>query len=391
MDPDLSRGGRQRLHGRRRLRLGRGGWLATAAGLLLILAVGGWQAYATWWTTRSDHVGSALVHRERALVSAASHPTTSLAGTHHPTVVCTPGKAPRAGNAIGDLRGLLEIPALGLVAPVEQGTGDPQLAVAVGHDPYSVWPGTKGTAVFLAHDVSYFANINQLKNGSAVRFVTPCTTYDFVVDSQRVVVSGTAVFNSPGPTLLMGTCWPTNALWYTPDRLLVTAHETKVQSNVASSKTASTATSHLSVPAPPALVAQGLSLSDNSILIGTMTIAGHPAPAWVQSPAPMNVEASALEAYFGSLHALAQGHLDWWKDLAPGLAPPAPLVSAQITTYESRLTVTLRANQSSPTSVEMSASVQITGGSHPGSYVMTVGETIKGSTLTVSSWRLAPA
>jgi LPXTG-site transpeptidase (sortase) family protein len=370
----------------------RRGWTATIAGLLLLLAVGGWQAYATWWTTRSERVGSALVRHERTLISAAQHPSTTVAGTQPPpTVACTPGRSLPAGNAQGALAGLLEIPALGLVAPVEQGTADPQLAVAVGHDPYSVWPGKTGTAVFLAHDVSYFAHINELKNGSAVRFVTPCTTYDFVVDSQRVVVSGTPVYNSSGPTLLMGTCWPTDALWYTPDRLLVTARETRVQSNVSSPKPGTTTAGSLKVPAPPALVAQGLSLSSNSILLGTMSIAGHPSPAWVQSPAPMNVEASALEAYFGGLHALVQDRVDWWKALAPGVTPPRQLVSTQIGTYETRLSVTVQAAGSSPTSVQLSASVQVTGGSAPGTYLMTVGETIKGSMLTISSWRLAPA
>ena len=45
-------------------------------------------------------------------------------------------------------------------APVEEGTDDQELNVAVGHDPQSVWPGVDGAAVFLAHDVSYFVHLN---------------------------------------------------------------------------------------------------------------------------------------------------------------------------------------------------------------------------------------
>jgi sortase (surface protein transpeptidase) len=48
----------------------------------------------------------------------------------------------------------LTIPALTLAAPVEEGTDDAELDVAVGHDPQSVWPGANGASVLLAHDVS---------------------------------------------------------------------------------------------------------------------------------------------------------------------------------------------------------------------------------------------
>ncbi|HAM01233.1 MAG TPA: hypothetical protein DCQ30_03250, partial [Acidimicrobiaceae bacterium] len=37
--------------------------------------------------------------------------------------------------------------------------------------------------------------------------------------------AGSPVYNTPGPTITLVTCWPTNALWFTPDRYLVTANE----------------------------------------------------------------------------------------------------------------------------------------------------------------------
>ncbi len=289
-------------------------------------------------------------------------------------------------------RGLLEIPTLGVVAPVLQGTGDGQLAVAVGHDPYSVWPGAKGTAVFLAHDVSYFAHIDKLSVGDQIQYVTPCTTYTYKVSGHRVVPQGSPVYATPGRTMLLGTCWPTDALWYTPYRLLVSATETSVVSNVhRDSVSTSGPPDLLKVPVPAALEAQGLTLSTNSILIGTMTAVGSPAKGWEQSPAPMDVEGAALKAYFAGVHSLAQDRPDWWHSVAPGATMPAALVGTQISQYLTRLDVAISVTGESPTSVQLSAEVSIAAGPDPGTYTMTVVESVSGSELTVSSWRLAPA
>ncbi len=47
--------------------------------------------------------------------------------------------------------------------------------MAVGHDPQSVWPGVDGAAVFLAHDVSYFVHLNELKAGDGSPTAPPAT------------------------------------------------------------------------------------------------------------------------------------------------------------------------------------------------------------------------
>src|SRR5207244_10867638 len=87
--------------------------------------------------------GAALIHRERqAIAAAAGH------GSH-----C------RAPADLGGPRGLLEAPALGLVAPVAEGISDAVLNDAVGHVPASAWPGRWGTSVFAAHDVTRVARI----------------------------------------------------------------------------------------------------------------------------------------------------------------------------------------------------------------------------------------
>ena len=139
----------------------------------------------------------------------------------------------RSGIVISNpVAGLLEAPKISLTAPVQQGTSDAVLNVAVGHDASSVWPGTDGTAVFNAHDVSYFLNIDHLSAGDRLVYQTACNEYDFVVQGHAVVTAGSPVYNTPGPSVTLVTCWPTNALWFTPDRYVVTAVEVGKRSMV---------------------------------------------------------------------------------------------------------------------------------------------------------------
>src|SRR5216684_483307 len=194
-------------------------WIPIISGLVLIGAVIGWQLNATLWTNHSHREGESLINQERAAINQQRASRASAQAAATPLGACT--SAPKTDGP----HGLLEVSRINLVAPVLEGTDDPQLNVAVGHDPNSVWPGSAGNAVLLAHDVSYFVNIDRLKPGDIVRYETACDVYSFRVQSFVVVKAGAPVYNTPGPTLTLVTCWPTNALWFTPDRYLVTAIE----------------------------------------------------------------------------------------------------------------------------------------------------------------------
>ena len=85
------------------------------------------------------------------------------------------------GSARASSRASSPFPRSTSSAPVEEGTDDQELNVAVGHDPQSVWPGVDGAAVFLAHDVSYFVHLNQLKPGDVITYQTACNTVKFQV------------------------------------------------------------------------------------------------------------------------------------------------------------------------------------------------------------------
>ena len=414
----------------------RGVWssrVLIGTGLVLLLLAGGWQGYAWLWMHHSDQVGSALITRQQGRDRSAA--ATALPGCGHASssspatpATATRGTAGSGGGSVASaaqlpagsqgapgtsggatpnpVHGLLAIPNIGLVAPVEQGVGDPQLAVAVGHIPASVWPGATGTSILAAHDVSYFVHIDRLQTGDRVSFATPCTTYQFAVSGHQVVKQGSPVYNSPGPTLMLETCWPTDALWYTPDRLLVTATLTAAVptttqswartggiasgSAQASSGASVAGTSPPRVPAPGALVAQGLTLATNSIPMGTLAIKGTPTTTWTQSPGPLAVESSALQAFIGGLKAAEQQVSTWWAALAPGVTMPTVLGGARVSDWHQGLDVAIYAKGSSADGVILVSVITLVGGPSPGTYTQTVGAVITHGELTVRGWALAP-
>ena len=377
---------RQRRSAARRFRrLRRTPWIFIVAGVALVAGVGAWQLYATLWTHHSERVGRSLVHhflQDHALGAPVRSPASGSTKATASLAACT---TTSGGTPV---HGLLEIPALGVVAPVEQGTGDAVLGVAVGHDPYSVWPGTAGNAVLLAHDVSYFSTIDQLAHGDTIRYVTPCTTYVFQVFSHAIVTAGSPVYDTTAPTMTLVTCWPTDALWFTPDRYLVTATEVSKGPTSSARHVYLTAERSPAVPVPSTLASQGVTLATYSLPMGTFTLTGSPDRAWAQTTSPLLVDGSAVQAFIAGVRALTEDHLDWWHAIAPGVKPPSPLVGARNPGYLTATDVTEQASGSSAQSVTLTDTVSVTGGKHPGRYLMTVRTAIHGHSLTISSWTM---
>jgi len=365
-----------------------GRMVLTAVGVVLVwgaLALGG---YAFGWQSHKTRAQSVLLAGEHRAMQRTGSGTS---GRHAPCVVTAPDA--------GQLAGVLSVPAIHLTAPVEQGTGDAELSVAVGHDPSSVWPGQSGTSVLLAHDVSYFVHVDALRPGDQIVYRTACTTVRYTVSGHQVVQQGAPVPDSTAPSLVLDTCYPPNALFFTTQRYLVQA--TEIGASIATGGSDGTAgTTRLpgssaptayTVPAPPALLSQGLTLQQNEAPMGTMTLSGAPTPTWEQSPGPMDLEAAALEAYFGGVHATGQNRIDWWDAIAEnGVAPPAPLLGAQITGHDAPLDVTIRSAHGVATQVVLSTVVTLSGGAGPGTYDETVTLPVVGSTVRIGGWTLSP-
>jgi LPXTG-site transpeptidase (sortase) family protein len=287
----------------------------------------------------------------------------------------------------------LRIPALNLTAPVEEGTDDQELNVSVGHDPQSVWPGVPGAAVFLAHDVSYFVHLNELKPGDVITYQTACNTVKFAVSDQQIVAAGSDVSNTSGPSLVLDTCYPPNALFFTSKRLLIRATEVAAATkgtNLSPGKalTAGAGSLNYTVPAPSALVAQGLTLDQNEAPMGTMQLV-NASIGFAQSPGPLSLTAAALEAYFGGLHAGAQNQQAWWSAIAPGVVMPPQLAGATVVGHDAPLNVEIDSAKGVPTQVVLRTTVTLSGGSAPGEQAETVILPVHGAQITIGSWQFS--
>ncbi|HUC04599.1 MAG TPA: class D sortase [Acidimicrobiales bacterium] len=352
-------------------------WVVTGIGVVMVWAAIGFTSYAVAWQAHKDHAAQVLLqseHKAMAKIAKESHGAACIV----------------SGTKAGQLSGILSIPALNLTAPVEEGTDDAELNVAVGHDPQSVWPGVDGAAVFLAHDVSYFVHLNELQTGDLITYTTGCNTVKFQVSGTQVVAAGSPVSNTTGPSLVLDTCYPPNALFFTSKRFLVRANEvaaatkggnlTPGQAAVASNENV-----NYTSTAPTALQAQGLTLEQNEAPMGTMQLVNS-TQAFAQSPGPLNLEAAALEAYFGGLHSGAQKQMAWWAALAPGVAMPPQLDGGYISGHDSPLNVEIVSSGGSPSQVVLTTTVTISGGAAPGTYAETVTLPVHGTVVTIGAW-----
>ena len=360
-----------------------------ALGAALVWGALGAFGYIAGWESHAHRGGARLVETAQALDNRAAGDASNAHGAQGACVVSATGN--------GQLVGLLEIPAIHLTAPVEEGTTAAVLSVAVGHDPSSVWPGDAGTAAFLAHDVSYFVHLGELRAGDRVVYRTACGTETFEVTHRAVVSQGTAIPDPARPAIVLDTCYPSNALFFTTQRLLIFADEVRSTAPRAKGGTAAIGVPAADrvtyrVPAPAALVAQGLTLQQNSAPMGTLSLSGDTSPAWAQSPGPLALETAALEAYFGGLHAASERRNAWWADIAqPGLGPPGALQGATVAGADAPLDVDIVSSAGTPTSVVLSTEVTLSGGMAPGTYEETVTAVVHATTVTLGSWTLRAA
>jgi hypothetical protein len=137
-------------------------------------------------------------------------------------------------------------------------------------------------------------------------------------------------------------------------------------------------------------VAQNLSLTNNEMPLGTLDLAGTPAPSWQESAQPLQVESSVLELFFGALRSAEQRQAGWWNQLAPDVPYSAatPLYGASIVGSDGQVfpTITLRGER--VTGAILKAEPVINGGDAPGRYQVTMSATVRGGALLITSWQM---
>jgi sortase A len=269
-------------------------WWRIVAGLGLLAVAAVMVAWPLSWQHRSATAGRHEIEEVRHAIAA------------HQAQAQAPCTAPAWPQ-------ILEIPKIGLTAPVEDGTSDAVLDVAVGHDPATAPPGPAATSVLVAHDVSWFARLDELRPGDRIDVTDECgVTQRFAVTATRIARPGDPV----GPGLVLSTCWPLDALWWTARRFVVTAAwvgATQAVPPVLPSP------SVVSVPAPPSLVAAGDTMASWPLAVGTFAALGTP-------PSPEDdwrLLAAGERLWIGLERAFLEDRPDWWAALAPGVPPMA--------------------------------------------------------------------
>jgi hypothetical protein len=278
---------------------------------------------------------------------------------------------------------------------VVQGDGEAQLADAVGHVPTSVWPGQAGTPVLVAHDVTWFHELDRLEPGQEIEYVSGCRALTYVVQRSQVVTQGMPVANTPG-TLALVTCWPLDALWFTGQRFLVLAHEVGGSAGAPAVQVASDP----QVPAvavPPAL-ASVASLATNPTPLGTLTVGGTPSATFGESPGPLADAAAAQDLYFAAVRAGEAANGAEWSALAPSvpLEAAAPFDGASITGFPASLATVVDVAGNRLTKAVLGIEVTLDGArpgneARPGNWEVTVTEAVTAGKLVVVAWQMEPA
>lgn len=340
------------------------GILLAAGGLFMLLGIPFFYV-RSWW------IGQRLMQEATTSVSSRSP-------------IHSQGHWPK------DLMGVIQIPSLGLTAPILQGTQTAELNVAVGHLPTSVDPGNPGLSVLAGHDVTWFRHINRLKSGNSIVVRGRNYTYTFKVTHSAVVHVGTPVDNTKTASIVLEACYPLNALYLTPYRYLVWA--TLIKKSHATHQNAPQVppnTQYRPINIPRAVNAQGLTLATNYLPMGHLTILGNPSPSWKQSNAPLNAADATTTLFLAALHIAYAHNTTWWHQFAPAIpySTLGPLLSGQVTHYVSLVNETENVRGDTVESTQLQMVVDMGGGT-PGSYKITLGTTVRGAEIKMASFQL---
>lgn len=124
-----------------------------------------------------------------------------------------------------ELRGLIEIPRLGVSAPIATGDDEDTLARAVGHIPGTAYPGEPGNVGLAAHRDGYFRPLEDIKLNDEILIKTMEGTHRYRVLWKQVVepTEVPVLYPTDKPSLTLVTCYPFRYVGPAPQRLIVRA------------------------------------------------------------------------------------------------------------------------------------------------------------------------
>jgi sortase A len=129
--------------------------------------------------------------------------------------------------AEGEVIGEIQVPRLGLSVMVVQGDSSASLRHAVGHLAKSPLPGEWGNVALAGHRDTLFRPLRDIQIGDEIRFKTRESSFDYVVESIRVVAptSIQVLEATSGHDLTFITCFPFYYIGPAPKRFIVRARQ----------------------------------------------------------------------------------------------------------------------------------------------------------------------
>jgi sortase A len=136
-----------------------------------------------------------------------------------------PARADEVQSRPKDLIGRIDIPALGLTAPIEADYDPASLRKGVGHIRGTAMPGGLGTVGLAGHRDTFFRPLRAVKPAMEVHLTDAKGTYRYTVDATEIVSPDRVdVLNaSAQPGLTLVTCYPFDYVGAAPKRFIVHA------------------------------------------------------------------------------------------------------------------------------------------------------------------------
>lgn len=130
---------------------------------------------------------------------------------------------------MGDVLGVIEIPALKRELQLLEGTEEAQLSLGVGHVTTSVLPGYNDNSVIAGHRGTTFRKLDKLILGDFIIITTNQGSFTYEVNEIRIVEADdeTVIVSTPQALLTLVTCYPFDWIGAAPKRYIVTAKLTQ--------------------------------------------------------------------------------------------------------------------------------------------------------------------
>ncbi|MGH9342166.1 MAG: class D sortase [Terriglobia bacterium] len=124
---------------------------------------------------------------------------------------------------------ILEIPKIGLTAPVLEGTSALTLNHAVGRISGTAYPGEQGNIGLAAHRDGFFRGLKGIKPGDMIELRTHNGDDIYTVNRLQIVTPRDVdvLLPQPEPSLTLVTCYPFYYIGSAPKRFVVTAYLTQ--------------------------------------------------------------------------------------------------------------------------------------------------------------------